>query len=561
MACCPQCGTEIPEGSTSCCPSCGVSISAESAVPTELAAAQKGRRNKLPFIIVVAALLLIIVVVCWKFILNSRQAYVAVLAPKETDVFFVVNPDLGQKKNAENIRDAFLAVPEGKKAWDGFQKGIEDNRNISYERDIKPWLGGEAACYITDIDFDIDIGEKYVFALATKDKKKSNAFMEKVCKGKACEKETYKGIEIITGRDDVKRELSYAHIKKYMVVASSKQPIRQAIDNSQNKGMDSLSEDESYKKALVQLPKSRLGSAYLSSDVLKQNYKVKEYLKHADTELLQGVGISFSCEKEGIRVDYIASYGDGEAEKTGNNIAATMGITPGDVVAYMGIANMKAGFEEIADYVEEVSRLRYYNPFDNAAVHIRELAGLMNGEMAVIILRDNNALHAGSYNENMGMCVFVFGVQDIAAVNLKMQELVKNYIGSEVHVDTIRGNQVFYVDKHGKELFCYGLRDNNLIAASSPETLCCVLETTGCLSENNTFKKAVSNISPSEMDCCLYLDVTGVADLIRCSLPGILRGEFDKDVYPLIKPVKGAAFSSIAKMKANKGTLFIEVGV
>ncbi|HHV34706.1 MAG TPA: zinc-ribbon domain-containing protein [Syntrophomonadaceae bacterium] len=73
MAYCPQCGTEVPEGSANFCPSCGVSFSL-----TESDAPQKSRRNKLPFIIAATALLLIIAVVSWKFIFNSRLAYAAV---------------------------------------------------------------------------------------------------------------------------------------------------------------------------------------------------------------------------------------------------------------------------------------------------------------------------------------------------------------------------------------------------------------------------------------------------------------------------------------------------
>jgi hypothetical protein len=503
---------------------------------------------------------LIIAVVSWKFIFNSRLAYAAVLAPKETEVFFVINPDLGQKKNAENIRDTYLAIPEVKKAWDDFQKDIEDNNNISYERDIKPWFGGEAAYYITDID----MGEKYVFAFATKDKKKSDAFMEKFCEGKASDKETYKGIEIVTfvtAREGPGYEmLSYAHINNCLIIASSDESIRQAIDNSQNKGRDSLSKDENYKKVLAQLPKSRLGSAYLSSDALTKDNDLKEYLKYTSTELPKGVGMSLSCEKEGIRMDYVTSSGDSEAEKTDSNIAGTLGITPGDAVAYMGIADMRAGFEELADYFEEVSQFEYYNPLYDVACHIRDLASRINGEMAVIIPRDSTALNAELYDGSTDIGVLVFGVNDTEALNRKMQGIVEDYAGNDVYVDTIGGSKVFCVNNYGEEFFCYGFRDNYLIFASSPENLCCALETeSGYLSDNKSFKKAVSNNRPSEMDGCLYLDVAGMVDLIRDSSPGEFRKEFDKEIYPFIKPIKRAAFYSKTTKKANKGTLFINI--
>jgi hypothetical protein len=543
MAYCPQCGTAVSEDLAKFCPSCGATLPAL----TETAVQQKIKKSKLPFVILSAVLLLIIAVVTCKFIFNSRSAYAAVLAPLETDAFYAINPTPSQAKNAENISEAFLAEPEVKSAWEDLQKDLFYDENLSFEEDVKPWLGGEVSYYITDIGMD----ENYTFVFATRDKSKSDEFMEKICDGKRYDKKTYKGIDIITVQDNYAYDmLFYAYIKNYLVISSSDELIQQAIDNSQNKGRNSISEEENYKKVLPKLPKNRFGYAYLKSDALISDY-IKDYFNYTSTDLPHEVGISLSFEKERIRMDYVTSSGSGRAEKTGN-IAGSLGMTPGDAIAYFGSADMRKDFEELADALEEAWQLGYYGPlFYDMSLYIRELASLMSGEIAIVFLHDSIAL-----NSELHDCgVYIIGVNDIEAVKGKIQEITYCFDGD--YADTIEGYEVFSVYEYGEEVFCYGFRDDYMVIAPSTATFCSVVETkSDPLSESRAFKKATTNNYPSDMYSCLYLDVARMVDLIRDSSE--VGREF-REFYPIIKPIKDVRLSVKTTKDADMGTFFINM--
>ncbi|MDH6099549.1 DUF3352 domain-containing protein [Anabaenopsis sp. FSS-46] len=144
--------------------------------------------------------------------------------------------------------------------------------DIDYKQDIKPWLGNEITLAVTttDIDRDPENGQQpgYLMALATKKPETSREFLEllfsrRVLAGANLEVEKYAGVKLLSDSSSQVNALSAAVVDDFVLFANDAKVLRDAINNVQAPDLN-LSSSSRYQKALQQLPKATLATAFLN---------------------------------------------------------------------------------------------------------------------------------------------------------------------------------------------------------------------------------------------------------------------------------------------------------
>ncbi|WP_307399129.1 DUF3352 domain-containing protein [Desulfofundulus luciae] len=248
MNICPGCNTIIENTGAKFCPKCGT--------PVNYAQKQK---PKTPWIIAGVAgcvLLIAVIALIVRFLPFLKPAYAAAIAPAETDLFFAINPDLKQVKNFNRIKEIYESIPEVKRALNDLKSKLKEEAEIDFEEDVKPWLGKEAALIIPDaFSLTNDSSPPFVIAVASKNKKKTEAFMEKLRQGEerrrgtTFEEKIYKDVKV-TVEKNTSSPLVYALVKDFLILSDDENLVCQTIDRIKEKNKQSLSNSENYKEVM-----------------------------------------------------------------------------------------------------------------------------------------------------------------------------------------------------------------------------------------------------------------------------------------------------------------------
>ncbi|MEH2071379.1 MAG: DUF3352 domain-containing protein [Nostoc sp.] len=157
---------------------------------------------------------------------------------------------------------------------------------IDYQQDIKPWLGNEITLAITtlDIDRDPENGQQpgYLLALASEQSEKSREFVEllfskRALAGANLGVEEYKGVKVIYDnqeaiaenkiqipRSTIQNNLAGAVVGEgFVLFANDPKVLKEAINNVQAPDLN-LTSSREYQKAIKQLPKGSLATAFLN---------------------------------------------------------------------------------------------------------------------------------------------------------------------------------------------------------------------------------------------------------------------------------------------------------
>ena len=130
----------------------------------------------------------------------------------------------------------------------------ESDSGLSYKKDVEPWLGDEAAFFLSRVSADGNDGEGALL-LATEDEDKARATIEKaIDDGKAA---TYKDTDYIV------EGAGAAGVVDGWVVIGSEDGFKAAVDVADDGR--SMEDDEVYRDTLDDAPDERLGFIYFNS--------------------------------------------------------------------------------------------------------------------------------------------------------------------------------------------------------------------------------------------------------------------------------------------------------
>jgi len=168
-----------------------------------------------------------------------------------------IKPEGDQKQALDELASK---VPGGKSpgelAKQLVESGLqESDSKLSYDKDVKPWLGDTAAFFVSNVSNGEVAGAAAL--LKADDEDAANDAIDKAAKGKG-KKVTYKDVEY--RRIDSK---SAAGVVDGFVVAGNERGVKAAIDVSKDDARP-IEDSDTYDKALEDLPDDRLGFVFIN---------------------------------------------------------------------------------------------------------------------------------------------------------------------------------------------------------------------------------------------------------------------------------------------------------
>jgi Protein of unknown function (DUF3352) len=131
----------------------------------------------------------------------------------------------------------------------------ESDSGLSYEQDVEPWLGDEAAFFVSSFDAGGEDPDAAVL-VATEDE---DATVEAVEKDGDVRKTDHRGHDLYVSSDD---EGAAAVVDGWLVLGNPG-GVRTAIDTVE--GGETIEDDESFKETLEDAPEDRLGFMYVNT--------------------------------------------------------------------------------------------------------------------------------------------------------------------------------------------------------------------------------------------------------------------------------------------------------
>jgi Protein of unknown function (DUF3352) len=243
---------------------------------------------------------------------SDKKSSAAELAPRGSIVYgeATLEPEGDQKQAIERLVAKF---PGTGNPGARIQKLIEDalresDSGLSFERDVKPWLGDEAAFFAT-APARGDAGDaKAAVIVQTDDEDAALDAVEKAAKGDV-EKASYEGY------DYVRSDEGAAGTVDGFLVAGNEDGFKAAVDTAE--GDEPLSDFDDYDQALEDVPDDRLAFFYVNAGEL--------------LESASGLGsTALAPIRRAFGEPYVASV---DADDDGVEVSATL---PESVAAFFG---------------------------------------------------------------------------------------------------------------------------------------------------------------------------------------------------------------------------------
>ena len=204
------------------------------------------------------ALLCLVVVGCGDEA-GGAGADPAQAVPADATVYLevVVEPEGDQREQVLALAGKVLRTddPSGRIRELAEQALDSSGDDVSYEEDVKPWLGKRAGMYLTGLEGD---DPEFVVAIATDDADAAREMVERESEREGDRKRSYEGDDYYV---DAERQVAGVS-GDMLLVASSEAQFKRAVDAASGQA---LADSDRFKSALDRLPGDRMGAFYIDT--------------------------------------------------------------------------------------------------------------------------------------------------------------------------------------------------------------------------------------------------------------------------------------------------------
>jgi Protein of unknown function (DUF3352) len=209
------------------------------------------RRPLVPVAALVLALAALVVAGCGGGGSGSENADPAKVAPKNSLIYFsaFVRPEGDQKEAVDAIAKKVLDVDDPGERIQGLlnQAIKEEDSKLTYDDDIKPWLGRQAAVAVTSLDTSGDNSQVAVI-IAAKDTDKAKDALDKLS-DETTPKPAKRSYEDVDYRYDASERSAAGVVDDYVVIGTEA-GFKAVVDASKGEGLtDNKQFDEASKDA------------------------------------------------------------------------------------------------------------------------------------------------------------------------------------------------------------------------------------------------------------------------------------------------------------------------
>lgn len=315
---CGQCGRPNVEQSRFCL-RCGAALSGAASAPFSTAVPgqqlpgqerSKSRQGATGWIVAGVACLALLALVAAGWLLSrgglsGSPNAAAQLMPARPNAYAVVSPSASQLARLADTGEleilglplALFSLADPEEIGDSL-----DQYDIDFDRDIRPWMGPEAAAAIYGLD---EYDTTLVVAIATRDEELSGDFLRAVQdamedEGAEFDRTSYRGIPIAYEVDGTSDALSLATINGFVVGTSTLEAMKNVIDASEER-TGRLAEDPDFLAMTERLPGNRVGVLYAEdmAQVLAGRLN-RDWLPATEA-----VAVALQLEASGLRLELV----------------------------------------------------------------------------------------------------------------------------------------------------------------------------------------------------------------------------------------------------------------
>jgi Protein of unknown function (DUF3352) len=226
---------------------------------------------------------------------DEAASRASALAPAGSVIYgeVTLTPEGDQKEAVDTLVSKFPGEGSaGERIRELVDKALKDSDSrISYKDDVEPWLGDEAAFFVTGKNMD-----QNALLVATDDEDQARAALEKSAEGKVTKK-TYRDVEYLM---DESNETNTGAVFDGFLVIGTEAGVKAAIDTS--KGDSTLSGSDDYNNAIDDLSDDRLGLFFINSpQLLKDNTNAAASVPESFKKVFeQPVVVTVDADNDGI---------------------------------------------------------------------------------------------------------------------------------------------------------------------------------------------------------------------------------------------------------------------
>jgi Protein of unknown function (DUF3352) len=422
--------------------------------------------------------------------------------------------------------------PGWTKLMSEFNAGLNDDDmsgGIDFQKDIRPWLGGELAVAVTTLR--ITGGEPtpnfVAFAETTDDAKVEEALAKD---GDAKADGEYQGFKLFTDAKPPAQgeEPIFAAVgENALLIANESATLRTSIDTLKGTG-DSLSDADGFADTLAHLPSDNMAVGYLDGAQLSQLLQLAataatqqgvEQAQQAaalqqqlDTlKAVNGIAFSAGFEDGGARMRGVATIDADRADEFGVTASYSPQIgsrVPADAVAYIAFRDLGPTLQRTIDQVlasqpEAAQQLR----------QAEQMLGLSIKDDLVPMLSGEHAIYVAPSPENAQVRGALLLQPDDVDASVKAVKQLTALAGAQLQTpfkDAADGNGQS-LETSGQTVLWRSADDTLAFAVNDAEA---GDERGDGITSDEGYKSAVDAAGmPDEVGALVYLDIPGIVEL------------------------------------------------
>ncbi len=510
------------------------------------------------------------------------------LMPADTSFFTSMTVDLQDVTGFKHLEDIYGSEVEG--FLDDILDELEDELDVTWEDDIRPWLGSEVGIGIADLESAMESGEPTIIAMAaTRKQRASDEFIEKVVDYLDdddyydVQDEEYQGVAYWVAEPDSDWDmpLVLGTVGKFVVLTSDEDAMEDVI-RAESRDIDTLDREERFKQLTAALPSGAVLYSYIDlgeivDPIMDEMGAEAEYelgIAMPDEiydylEALEAVGFSVSLDRQGVQLDMAMTFDPDEvpaemlegmsSRGSANRILRRI---PDNVLGFFSGQDLASGWESLYDGLMELEDAEeMLDDFgDEVGIDIdRELFDWLSGEFAIAVTRARGPedIPVG------GLAIMEVDDQDKAEDTLDSFVDVLRDIG-DIELDDQDFDDVemqVIIDPGSEEIVVgYGFMDKHLIMGIFEDSLeDAVAAEQSPISSDPAFQ-AVQRHLPSGSNGYFYISLENVLDVVTDALGDWEREDYEDYVEPWVDPIKALGIAG-EPVDTRKGVMHAVVFV
>jgi hypothetical protein len=501
--------------------------------------------------------------------------------PENTSVYVGINLLNATPDELDRVIQPFAdALEIDQRSWDEIieelDRYIGEELDLTITDDIKPWIGQYVGLGI----FDIRIGDSenpvsLVVAIESRNNDAADDFIGKlrdsIERGEPnLDETTYQGVTLYFLPPEYGTGIAFCRSGSLVLFSLNENDLHTAIDAQKGK---SLADNSRYRNMLEKLPDKRVATVFFTSqeieDLIKKLQSPTGEVFDQNTEGLGETApvlnpiitqinlntwdasiLSVSITGAGLQLDSITSYNMENISAAQRELLESMGkssktieMFPKDTLAFITSQRLDLSYDVAIETMRDLSQ-DISDSIDDALQSVREETGIdlendlfhrLDGEFTIGIFPSSQGILAQEANVDLGFALLAES-SDTGALANTMDIFASKLEEEGAGVDRFESGGVelyeFLEESSGDIVFAGGIEKDHMAIASTSQTIEDLFAGNTPLAKSARYRDAISPL-PDGVTPMLFLDVEGLLGIIRESLSGSSREDFDQSTRVL----------------------------